>query len=52
MCTDFSTPTILATPGKYTNQNLITGIREMNQTWNQKEVSDHAMEMVKVDFER
>ena len=35
----------------FANQNLISGIREMNHTWNPTEVSDNAMVTVKVDFE-
>ena len=35
----------------FANQNLISGIREMNDIWNSKEVSDHAIVMVRVDFE-
>ena len=35
----------------FANQNLINGIREMKHTWYPREVSDHAMVTVKVDFE-
>ena len=35
----------------FANQNLIGGIREINQLWNHQDVFDHAMVTIKVDFE-